>query len=309
MKKKSRLIKHQLTLLALLQLLATTIYAQQELPLYSGAIPNSTGYPVKEIIYTKADGTPLAFVKVSVPQLKIYLPENKDSKHTGLIIIPGGGYRGLAWASEGTRIAEAFVKQGIACFVLKYRLPDDSVMKDKRIGPLQDAQQAIRTVRMNAAKWNVDPDKVGVIGYSAGGHLASALGTHYNRSCIDNPEKISLRPDFMILVYPVISMKEGLTHAGSRTSLLGEHPTAEDVQQFSSEDQVDEKTPPAYLTQAEDDSIVSIENSIAFYQALARKGVPAEMHLYAKGNHGFTQRLPEQDWLGPMLHWMRQLGY
>lgn len=306
MKKKNT--PYKITMFILL-FCCKTAFAQQEIPLYTGAVPNSTGYPVKETVYTKGDGTPWGYLKVSSPLLKVYLPENKGVKQTGLIIIPGGGYMGLAWETEGTSIAEAFVKQGIACFVLKYRLPSDSVMKDKRIGPLQDAQEAIMMVRQNAAKWNVDPGKVGVIGYSAGGHLASTLGTHYNKSYIDNPGNTSLRPDFMILVYPVISMKEGLTHPGSRLNLLGEHPAAADVQLFSSEEQVDNQTPPTYLTQAEDDRIVSIENSLAFYQALARKGVPAEMHLYAKGDHGFTQRLPQQEWLAPMLHWMRQLGF
>lgn len=299
--------KHIIISIALMIFTCETSIAQKDMPLYEGTIPNSTGYVMKDAVY-EAGGRILAYYKVGTPSLKIYLPENKNSNNTGLIIIPGGGYGALAYESEGLAIAEPFVKRGIACFILKYRLPDDSIMKDRTTGPLQDAQQAIKLVRMNAKKWNVDPNKIGVIGYSAGGHLASTLGTHYEKGYISNPDNISLRPDFMILVYPVITMREDLTHMGSRNSLLSTQ-SPEQVKLFSNEEQVNAKTPPTYLTHTGDDQIVNVNNSILFYQALVKNGVNAEMHLYPKGDHGFTQRLPVEEWLVPMLKWMSQSGF
>lgn len=282
--------------------------AQQEIPLYSGTIPNSTGHTMKASGLA-LEGKTFVYYTVDTPSLKVYLPHGTQKKNIAIIIIPGGGYGALYYASEGTDIAEAFQKNGIACFILKYRLPNDATMKDKSIGPLQDAQQAIKIIRTNAVKWNLDTAKIGVIGYSAGGHLASSLGTHYSKSYIDNPDSISLRPDFMILVYPVISMKKGLAHMGSRYKLLGLNPSDEQVRLFSNEEQVDVNTPPTYLTHTADDSTVSVENSIAFYRALVKNRINVEMHLYPKGNHGFTQGLPLNEWLDPMLHWLKKLRY
>lgn len=260
------------------------ISGQEVIPLYNGPIPNDNGS--------------------SSPTIIAYLPALEKRNGASVIIFPGGSYSWLNFKKEGTNEAEEFNEEGIAAFVVKYRLPDGSVMKDKSIGPLQDAQQAIKFVRMHAQSWHLDTAKVGVIGYSAGGHLASTLGTHYATNYIPNPENTNLRPDFMILVYPVISMKENLTHHGSRNSLLGENPSPELVKKFSNEEQVTPQTPPTYLTHTGDDSVVTVNNSIVFYQALQRNGVSAEMHLLAKGNHGFIVWLPKKEWMNPMLLWM-----
>jgi len=206
---------------------------------------------------------------------------------------------------EGINIAKAFIKQGVVAFILKYRLPSDSIMKDKSIGPLQDAQQAIKLVRQRAAEWNIDINKVGIMGFSAGGHLASSAGTHFDTSFIPNDENISLRPDFTILVYPVISMSDKLAHLGSRTNLLGTNPTTEKIKFFSNELHITDKTPPTWITHAGDDKVVDVDNSIAFYEALRHHKVPVEMHLYPKGDHGFVLKLPTKDWMVPLFGWMK----
>ena len=275
--------------------------AQQRILLYSDGIPNSTGNTIEEQISIKNEDT-VAYGQTSIPTLQVYLPQKSNG--TAVIIIPGGGYGFLAYKEEGTNIARYFTEQGITAFVLKYRLPAESIMKDKTIGPLQDAQQAIKIVRMKAADWHLNKDRIGVIGFSAGGHLASTLGTHFKKSYIPNEENTNLRPDFMILVYPVITMKESLTHQGSRSNLLGASPSSETVSLFSNEDQVTADTPPAYLIHTGDDNIVDVDNSIVFYQALVKHKVPAEMHLYAEGNHGFVLRWPSAEWIQPILKWM-----
>ena len=172
-----------------------------------------------------------------------------------------------------------------------------------------DAQQAIMLVKSRSKEWNIDSNKVGIIGYSAGGHLAAMLGTHYNTSYIPNPQHTGLRPAFMILVYPVISMEAGLTHRGSRVKLLGREPTAEQVQYFSAEGNVTPQMPPTYITHAGDDRVVIVENSLIFYQALKQKKVDAELHIYPRGDHGFTQRLPVDEWLDPMLRFLKRGGW
>jgi acetyl esterase/lipase len=187
-------------------------------------------------------------------------------------------------------------------------LPSDSTMIDKTIGPLQDAQQAIKTVRMHATEWKLDTAKIGIMGFSAGGHLASTAGTHFDKSYIPNEEKISLRPNFMILIYPVISMTDELTHKGSRENLLGKNPTSEQITLFSNELHVNANTPPTWLTHTGDDKVVTVENSIRFYEELIRNKVPAEMHLYPKGNHGFVLSLPTDEWMQPLFSWMKKSG-
>ena len=182
-------------------------------------------------------------------------------------------------------------------------------MIDKTIGPLQDAQQAIKTVRQHASEWNLDAEKIGIMGFSAGGHLASTAGTHFNKSYIPNVENISLKPNFMMLVYPVISMKDEITHLGSRQNLLGKNPSTEQVMLFSNELHVSPNTPPTWITHAGDDNVVTVENSIRFYQNLIGNKVPAEMHLYPKGNHGFVLSLPTDEWMQPLFDWMGKSGF
>jgi acetyl esterase/lipase len=276
----------------LLGVLKTT-QAQQVIPLYADSVPNSIEKLAEDI----------------EPTITAFLPPKEIATGTAVIIFPGGGYGFLAFEAEGTKIAQSFMQKGIAAFVVKYRLPNVTNMRDKSMGPLMDAQQAIKMVRKHASQWNIDSNKVGVVGYSAGGHLASTLGTHYGNSYIPNKENINLRPDFMILVYPVISMEASLTHAGSRINLLGTAPSMHSIVFFSNEKQVTSDTPPTYLTQTGDDQVVSVDNSIVFYKALQRNLVDAELHLYPRGGHGFTQRLPENEWLDPMLTFIKREGF
>jgi acetyl esterase/lipase len=291
---------------ALMLTVTLQLSAQEVIPLYPGGIPNSTSYRMKEITLNDNKGF-LGYRNVSVPTLAVYLPSPEKATGHAVIICPGGGYGMESYRLEGTVIAEAFVRQGIAAFILKYRLPSDSIMPDKSIGPLQDAQQAIKMVRQRAPEWKVDTSLIGIMGFSAGGHLASTAATHFNKSYIPNPDKTNLRPDFLILVYPVISMTDSLTHMGSRNNLLGRNPSPEKVRLFSNEWQVTRNTPPTWLTHTGDDTAVPVENSIRFYQALINKKVPAEMHLYPKGNHGFILKLQPGEWMMPLFAWVKSI--
>jgi len=272
--------------------------AQEIVELYSGSIPNSKKTEKKE---TFSSGM---FRGVTKPTLEVYLPEREKATGTAIIIIPGGGYGVVVYQGEGISTAKQFAKNGIAAFVLKYRLPDDSIMLNKTIGPLQDVQQAIKIVRENAGKWGVDMNKVGIIGFSAGGHLASTAATHFQKAVIENANNTNLRPDFQIVVYPVISMQDSLTHGDSRRNLLGKNPSKELIDQYSNELQVTANTPPSYITHAADDKTVDVDNSILYFETLRHHNVEVEMHIYPKGGHGFIFRQP--DWIDPLLLWMKK---
>lgn len=271
---------------------------QEVVELYPGSIPNSKKTEKKETF------TSGMFRGVTKPTLEVYLPEKEKASGTAVIIIPGGGYGVVVYQGEGISTAKQLARNGIAAFVLKYRLPDDSIMQNKTIGPLQDAQQAIKLVRENAGKWGIDANKVGVIGFSAGGHLASTVATHFQNPVIENAAKTSLRPDFQVVVYPVISMQDSLTHRDSRKNLLGKEPTKELLDQYSNELQVTSNTPPAYITHAADDKTVDVDNSIAYFESLRHHNIDVEMHIYPRGGHGFIFRQP--DWMEPMLLWMKK---
>jgi len=235
--------------------------------------------------------------KVISPSIEMYSPEGDTTLRPAIIICPGGGYSVIVYQGEGISTAKKLAANGIVAFVLKYRLPN----RESNI-PLEDAQKAIKIVRDNASKWNINPNKIGIMGFSAGGHLASTLATHYD-PVINNPEETNLRPDFQILVYPVISMRDTLTHKGSRTQLLGEQPSSDDIILFSSELQVTKDTPPAYITHAADDIVVDVDNSIAYFEQLRHHQVPVEMHIYPKGNHGFIFK--HESWIDPLFQWMK----
>ena len=290
---KTRLV----TIVFLIGLFITIpVRAQQIIKLYNQEIPNSKISDIQE----SGDGV---YANVTQPTLEYFKPEIENHQGTAVIIIPGGGYGVVVYDGEGVSTAKALAKKGIAAFVLKYRLPSDATMEDKKIGPIQDAQQAIKTVRENAEKWGIDKNKVGVMGFSAGGHLAATAATHYKNYYIENTEEMNLRPDFQILVYPVISMTDDLTHSGSRDNLLGKTPSKEDIHLFSNETQVDKNTPPAYLTHATDDKLVDVNNSIFYYQQLRHHKVDVEMHLYQKGDHGFIFK--HATWMNPLFEWMK----
>ena len=286
----------------LLASLSFCVKAQEIIKLYPDVIPNSKVTGTEE---NSGSGNSGMIRTVIIPTLEMYLPEKENATGVGVVICPGGGYSVIVYQGEGITTAKEFAKNGIAAFVLKYRLPRDSTMENKKIGPLQDAQQAIKVVRENAAKWGIDPNKVGIMGFSAGGHLASTEATHYNKSYIENKNNTSLRPDFQILVYPVISMQDNLTHLDSRKQLLGENPSKEDINEFSNELHIDEKSPPAYITQAADDKTVDVDNSIVYFENLRHKNVSVEMHIYPTGGHGFVFRYP--GWMNTIFDWMKRL--
>ena len=280
------------------------VTAQQVIPLYKDSIPNSIpGENKEETKYNRF----LLTQNVSVPTLTVFKPQKQSDKKTAVIICPGGGYAVLATGHEGKDVAEALNKMGVTAFMLKYRLPNDTIMKDKKIAPLQDAQRAIQLVRENAAQWNIDPNKIGIMGFSAGGHLAATASTQFEREIIANPKHTSLRPDFSILLYPVISFTDSLTHMGSRINLIGKNPSKELIEQYSNELQVTAKTPPAFLVHAADDGLVPIGNSIAYYQGLLKNGVLSEMLLYPHGEHGFgmINRSTDDRWMDNLKNWMK----
>jgi acetyl esterase/lipase len=284
--------------------LALTGFSQQEIPLYPEKIPNSKDVPDEEELVFNKEVDTLAY-KVSHPTLTVFLPRAEIANGTAVVICPGGGYHVLLMTREGCDIARAFNKLGVAAFVLKYRLPDDKTMPDKSIGPLQDAQSAIQLIREKADQWNIDKNKIGIMGFSAGGHLASTAGTHFETALIENKKGTSIRPDFMILVYPVISLTDSLGHIGSREYLLGIDPSDKQIRYFSNELQVTKKTPPAFIILAGDDTVVKPENSLKFYEALKINGVPSEMHIYSSGEHGFLKTPPFEEWFARCCFWMK----
>lgn len=284
--------------------------AQTVIPLYPGAVPNSINNTAYQEVKSGAANN-IGYSKVTQPTLEVYLPAKDKASGAAIVICPGGGYAFLSYDHEGTEIAKAFNEIGVAAFVLKYRLPSDAIMKDKSIGPLQDAQMAIKTVREGAAKWNLNPQKIGIIGFSAGGSLAALTGSHFDNAKISNTNNTSLRPDFMVLLYPVISMTDSLTHKGSHDNLLGSTPTSEQISYFSNEVNVTPNTPPTMLVHAEDDNVVNVKNSLYYYQALLKNKVPAELIIYPKGGHGFglNNKTTPDKWMDNCKNWMIGNGW
>lgn len=274
-----------------------------EMPLYVGAIPGAKQSLVKEQIIFVNGGVRIS--SVILPTLTKFSPGKPNGM--SVIICPGGGYGRLAIDHEGVEVAKAFNQIGVTAFVLKYRLPNDSIMTDKTKGPLQDAQEAIRMIRKQAAAWGLNPAKIGIMGFSAGGHLAATAATHFNvMADAAAKDTTSVRPDFAILIYPVISFDDSITHKGSKTNLLGKDPTAEQTKLFSNELQVTKNSPPAFLVHAGDDGTVPVENSIRYYQACIKNKVPAELHVYPKGGHGFglNNKTTADKWFDRLINWM-----
>jgi acetyl esterase/lipase len=297
-----------LTLAAIISLKAP---AQTIIDLYgNGPVLNSKPCSEKETAVKTSNGRG-GVSNVIRPTLQVFIPQNRNSTGASVIICPGGGYARLAIEHEGFEVAQALNDMGITAFVLKNRLPSSACMEQKEIGPLMDVQQAVKLVRENASTYKIDTGKIGVMGFSAGGHLASSAGTHFNDAVIPNPKKTSLRPDFLVLLYPVISMRDSLTHKGSKDNLIGPNPTEALVKKFSNEEQVTPQTPPTFLVHAADDRTVPVNNSILFFQALLKNKVPAEMHIYQNGGHGFGlhNATTKDEWIERLKNWFLKNGF
>lgn len=289
----------------------TSIAQDTIIPLWpKDKIPNRIQTDEKEV--HKRNGI-LRISKVQQPAIAVYLPAQSNATGQAMLIFPGGGYGILAYDWEGTDIAKFLNGKGIAGIVVKYRLPSSTSQKEKYNVPLIDAQRAMRTVRNNCVKWNLEPNKIGIMGFSAGGHLASTLGTHFNEKVyepIDEVDTQSARPDFMALIYPVVTFTQTTKHSGSERALLGENASKEMQEHFSNELQVTSETPPTLLVHAIDDKGVPVENSLLFFQALKNKDVPATMHIYPKGGHGFSlarENKHLRGWTERMFEWMENL--
>ncbi|MGA0316260.1 MAG: alpha/beta hydrolase [Flavobacteriaceae bacterium] len=262
--------------------------AQEEYPLWKKSIPGQIkSDEVKEYATGGTAEEILRVHQVTEPTLKAYFPSKELANGAAVVICPGGGYRILAIDHEGYQIAEWLNSLGIAAFVLKYRLPDARIMKDPSVGPLQDVQKALRTVRQNAQKWNIDPTQIGIMGFSAGGHLAASLASHYQANVYEEATVISARPDFSILIYPVISFDQTMTHSGSRENLIGKNPTEAQIAYFSNELQINKNTPPTLLIHSVDDEVVPVENSLAYLKQLKKYKVESELHIFSDGGHGY----------------------
>jgi acetyl esterase/lipase len=260
-----------------------------EIPLWPGGAPGAPTKPQDE------------------PVLFLHRPAADKATNAAVVICPGGGYGHLAVDKEGTKIAEWLNSFGVTAFVLRYRHAGTG---HQHPVPMLDGKRAVRYVRAHAAEWGIDPQRIGVMGFSAGGHLASTLGTHFDRgnsAATDPLDRASSRPDFLILCYPVISLTAPYTHTGSRDNLLGKHPDPELVRSMSNEFQVTSQTPPTFIFQTDEDTTVPAENSVAFYLALRKAKVPAELHIYRTGGHGvgLAQDVPgTRDWPARCRTWI-----
>ncbi len=249
--------------------------------------------------------------RVTDPVLLVYLPAPEKANGSAVVICPGGGYIRLAMDHEGYDIANWLNEMGIAGTILKYRLPSDAIMENKSIGPLEDAQEAIRIVRRRAQEWHIQPNRIGIMGFSAGGHLAATASTQFAEQVYKPADTTSARPDFSILLYPVISMQQPTTHMGSRNNLLGQNPSQELIDRFSNELRITPETPPAFLVHSADDPAVPVGNSIGYFQALVKNKIPAELHVYQKGGHGYGLAKghgTESGWPDACRAWLNQMG-
>lgn len=283
---------------------AVSLFAQDKtLKVWPNGAPNDNGMKEPE---EKFEGVRVR--NVSEAEMYVYLPEKEKNTGAAVVICPGGGYWIEAMDHEGYQMAEWLKSKGIAGIVLKYRLP-----YGHHEIPSGDARQAMRIVRMNAKEWGIDPNKIGIAGSSAGGHLASTVGTVFdkgNEKSTNPVERMSCRPDFMLLLYPVISFNEAVGHMGSRKNLIGEGNDWKLARQYSNELNVSAETPPTFLILADDDKTVVPQNSVDFYLALKKNNIPAEMHIFQEGGHGFgmtKKNLPVDQWPDLFCNWLKAM--
>lgn len=272
------------------------------------------GSPQKVLLWPK--GVPLVSSDqdTTVPFLSVYPAPPAAANSSAVVVCPGGGYLTLAMDHEGSKVADWLNSLGVTAFVLKYRVGTWDGKKNKYPIPFMDAARAVRTARARAREWGVDPERIGIMGFSAGGHLASTVGTHFDggdANSLDAVERSGSRPNFMILVYPVISLKTEFVHRGSRKSLLGENADPELVESLSNETQVTSMTPPTFLVATDEDDAVPPENSVFFYMALRKARVPAELHIFRQGKHGFGMTSGDPviaSWVDRCEDWMKGMG-
>jgi acetyl esterase/lipase len=303
-------VKFASYLLMAAALIVSAAHAQEGLPLYPGEIPNSIDAPDEESLRERDPKDLFAFYQnISKPQIYAYPVPAAKAPRAAIIILPGGSYRGVSIVKEGFDVAKQLNAYGIAAFVVKYRTPSDRHMRDKTIGPLQDAQQAIRLVRERSKQWNVDPKRVGLLGFSAGGHLAATVATH--GPVLPGASAEQVQPDFLMLGYPVISFDDAITHAISRETLLGKQPTREQIEQYSNERHVTAQTPPTFIVHAADDKGVVVANSLRFFEALQSKSVPSELIVFPNGGHGFglNNTTTPDKWIERLRDWLLSRAY
>ncbi|MCB0748260.1 MAG: alpha/beta hydrolase [Ignavibacteriae bacterium] len=304
-------MKKYFTLFICLQISAINLFSQNyKLPLWEKNIPNENDVKVEETIEITDK---LRITAVDEPIIEVYLPSKNYATGEAIVICPGGGYRILAYNSEGSDVAKWLNSRGIAGIVVKYRLPITPNNIQGRLSPFLDLQRAIRLTRFKSHEWGIDPSKVGVMGFSAGGHLASTLGTHFedNFFSTDKIDSINCRPDFMVLMYPVITLKEPFLHLGSRTNLIGDPADSTLINYYSNELHITENTPPTFLVHADDDKGVAVENSLMFYNNLRKHGVKCEMHIFQEGGHGFGLAVGKgrlEQWKDLCITWIKNLS-
>ena len=282
-------MKHILFLLFLSFMVTNTGYSQELIKLYPNGPKESNELTVPESFRDSG-----FLMNISEPRMLAFPASKEKANGTAVLICPGGGYGGVAFRHEGKDIAKWFNNLGVSAFVLYYRMPNGHYTV-----PLTDAQTAMDIIHKRAKEWNINQNKIGIMGFSAGGHLASTVGTHFKT----NEE----RPAFMILGYPVVTMDSTLTHRGSRNNLLGKKPSDDLVKLYSNELQVTKKTPPTYIVHATDDKTVPVKNSIQLYQALKEKKIEAQLDTFAVGGHGFGMRkkgIPADNWPELLKTWM-----
>lgn len=294
---------------------ATGPSGAEEMAIWPGTAPGSENATAKPEVIERSKDPAIkdrAVVGVIRPTLEIWKPERPNG--TAVIVLPGGAYQRVVVDKEGMEMGQRLTQDGITVFVLTYRLPGGGHANASDVA-LQDAQRAVRLVRKNAAAWGLNPDRVGVMGFSAGGHAAASLGTKFDRKVydpLDEADRLSARPDFLALIYPVISMETGVTHEVSRKELIGAEPSPAAIEAYSLDRQVRPDMPPVFLLHADNDSAVVPENSIRFYQALRANKIPTELHIFRKGEHGFAMRftkgLPVAVWPDLYVAWVQNLG-
>lgn len=299
-------MRQRYLLTVLLGLAACSARAQDFVPLWpAGKMPNTKGLAMKDSIANER------IYRVGIPGMYPFLPSRQENTGAAVVICPGGGYERLAYIISGLQLAKWFNTLGISAFVLNYRLPNSPDLKQRELGPLQDAQRAMQLIRANATRWGIKPNKIGIMGTSAGGHLAALLATYpTNVAVIDDfVSQFGFRPDFTILVSPVITMGQ-YTHAASRKNLLGPTPSADLVKTFSLENAVTPTTPPCFLVHAFNDTGVDQRNSLLFYQALVDKNIPSSLHIFPQGGHAIALRNnpgSTQQWTTLCESWLHEM--